>query len=309
MHVVVLVAAERGRRCLESIVERMPAEGRLTVFTFPEHPVEPPFVDSIKQVAASANARCYVTTAVESAEYGDLWASEPDLVLVIGWRYMLPDQVMNASRNGCFIFHDSYLPRYRGFSPTVWAIRNGEAHAGATLFRAVAEMDAGPIVERRRVAIGEHDHIADVMERVTQAYLDLLANNFEALIKGEARTFDQDHLDATYTCRIGPEDFRIRWSDSAESIFNLIRSYSAPYPGAFTSLDGRKITILKAAPDRDRDYVGGIPGRFLRRVGDRGLSVAAGTGQLLISEIAIDDGPPISALELPFRLTATFESP
>lgn len=81
------------------------------------------------------------------------------------------------------------LPEYRGFSPTVWAIINGEDHTGVTLFKIAEEVDAGDIVDQERVPIGPDDTIAVVIERVTQTYLDLLERNLDGLINGTVRLY------------------------------------------------------------------------------------------------------------------------
>ena len=146
------------------------------------------------------------------------------------------------------------------------------------------------------------------MIRVTEAYLDILDKNFASLINGTADLHSQVESDATYTCKTVPADFQVDWTRSAMDLRNLVRSYSTPYPGAFTYLEGRKITIYRAELDRDFAYVGSVPGRFLRVVPDRGISVATGAGQLLVTDVAIDGGEIVSACSLPFSVSSTFSN-
>ena len=306
MHVVVLAAAERGRACLERIIKLLPVKAELTVFTFPESPWEPKFVAKIQAQSERCGARCFITTKVHGDEYSSIWSARPTLIIVIGWRYLIPASVYESASAGCYVFHDSLLPKYRGFGPTVWALRNGETETGATLFRIAEEMDAGPIVDSRTVKIEDSDYIGGVMARVTDACLQILDDNFAKLLSGQASLWEQDHTAATYTCKNIPEDFEIVWSNPATEIRNLIRAYSTPYPGAYTYLGDRKITIFSADIDNARPYVGAIPGRMLVANPGAGILVSTGDGQLLLRDIVIDDGKMRNASELPFSVSATF---
>ena len=66
-----------------------------------------------------------------------------DLAFLVSWRFLLPKAIFQQPRLGTFVFHDSLLPAYRGFAPTVWVMINGQDHTGATLFEIAEEMDSG----------------------------------------------------------------------------------------------------------------------------------------------------------------------
>src|SRR5262249_44273378 len=150
------------------------------------------------------------------------------------------------ARLGAYVFHDSLLPRYRGFSPTVWAMINGESETGATLFAVSEEVDYGDIIAQSRVSINSDETIAEVMERVTDAYLLLLEQNLPRLMSGNVPRTPQDHLRATYTSKRVPEDNRIMWNSPTDVIHNLIRAVTRPYTGAYTYLDDMKLIVWSA---------------------------------------------------------------
>ena len=253
MNIITLVAAERGVRCLERIGTFLSNKDTLTVFTFNEAEWEPPFCKKIESTCQSLNGSFFNTTKVHDEQYTHIWESKPDIIIVIGWRYLIPSLVYDSARIGCFVFHDSYLPYYRGFGPSVWAVRNGEEYTGATLFKIVEEMDAGAIVTQRKVFIDDTDYIKDVVNNVTETYLDIIEDVMPNLIVDKLKLTEQNHLKATFTCKSMPQDFKINWKDSANNIRNLIRSYSPPYSGSFCFLNGEKLTILTADINKEQN--------------------------------------------------------
>ncbi|WP_298440390.1 methionyl-tRNA formyltransferase [uncultured Ferrimonas sp.] len=282
-----LVAADRGVRCLERMLEIKGTDDQLTVFTFKETPWEPKFVDKILNLSKLNDFQAFVTSKVDNEDYQKIWEQKPDLILVIGWRYLIPKRIYDAAKIGCFVFHDSLLPEYRGFSPTVWSIRNGEKYTGATLFKIVEAMDEGPILLQRKVTINDDEYIGEVVEKVTNAYLDILQRAYIKLKSGDINLNEQDNCTATYTCKVKPEDFEIDWSKSAHDIKNLIRSYSHPYPGAHTYLGEQKLTLFNIEIDTSNNYVGLIPGRIVK-IEKRGVFVAASNALILIKDVYVN---------------------
>src|SRR5262245_35287736 len=248
MRIALLCATRRGLRFLERLAELAP-EAELVVFSFREEAYEPPFFDAIREAANARGGRFFESRHVGEEKLRSFWeTAEVDLAFVVSWRYLIPPEVYRRPRRGTFVFHDSLLPEYRGFAPTVWALVNGEDHTGVTLFEIAEEMDAGPVVDQKRVPIAPLETIAEVLGRVTGTYLDLLERNLPCLLAGTAPRMPQDHERATYTCRRVPDDNRIDWNQPASAIHNLVRAVSEPYPGAFTDLDGRRLTIWAARP-------------------------------------------------------------
>jgi methionyl-tRNA formyltransferase len=226
-----------------------------------------------------------------------VWAEPVDAVFLVNWRYRVPEERMRGARCGAFVFHDSLLPRYRGFSPVVWAIANGEGETGATLFRLVEEIDAGPIVDQVALPIGPDETIAALFERVTEAYLLLVERNLPAILAGGAPGRAQEG-EATYVRKRVPEDNRIDWSGSTASAHDLIRAVTHPYPGAYAFLDGQRVTIWAArrgpAARRDADA---SPGRVVEVRGD-GAVVLTGDGSLVVEKVQLEGGPEVPAAEL-----------
>ena len=306
MRIVLLCATRRGYLFLQKLVELLPRSD-LIVFSFRETPWEPPFLDDIRELTLAKGGQFFEGRQVGSQRWSPFWESTAvDLMFAVSWRYMIPASIYHRPHLGAFVFHDSLLPEYRGFSPTVWAIINGEDHTGVTLFKIAEEVDAGDIVDQDRVPIGLDETIAVVIERVTQTYLDLLERNLDNLVSGTASRYPQDHSRATYTCKRLPEDNQIDWAMSSENIYNLIRAVSVPYPGAYTYLSGQKMRVWSARRVANaRQYVGRIPGRIVEVRPGEGSVVLTGDGALLLTQVQMEGGEIVHAVDVLNSLVQT----
>jgi methionyl-tRNA formyltransferase len=295
VRILLLCAAERGLRVLEKLATLVPADG-LIVCSFREEKVEPPFLDGIRGRALALGARFYETRDV--GRLPDPVLEEADLLIAVSWRYLVPPKVFTRLRLGAYVIHDSLLPAYRGFAPTVWALINREKEVGATLFAMTEGVDAGDIVDQRRIPLGDDDRIAEVMQRMTAAYLELLEANLKGLLSGTPPRTPQNHAGATYTCRRLPEDNLIRWEAPTEETYALIRAVSRPYPGAFTWLEDRRMVAWDARRVDAGRYVGRVPGRVVEVVPAVGAIVLTGDGALLLTESQLDGDEPRNASEI-----------
>lgn len=310
MHIVLLCATRRGRLFLEKLAQIAP-DHKLTVFSFHEEPHEPPFFEDIRATAEQHGAQFYETRQVGAERWQEFWQNTPvDLMLAVSWRYLVPARVYQHVRMGTFVFHDSLLPTYRGFAPTVWALINGEDHTGVTLFEIAEDVDSGPIIDQERVPLAPNETIAEALEAVTQTYLTLLERNLQALLAGTASRRLQDERLATYTCKRTPADNIIDWTAPTQRIYNLIRAVTHPYPGAYTTLEGQKLLIWAANPLwRDRHYVGRLPGRVVEIRSDGGVVVLTGDGELLITTVQLENSDaPTDAARVLNKISYTLGS-
>lgn len=299
MRLVVLCATQRGLRFLHTLARLLPS-CECTVFSFPEEPWEPPFLEEMVRFSREHAWQFVQTRHVESPQLFALRDSKPvDIMFLVNWRYVIPRDVYQRARLGAFVFHDSLLPKYRGFSPTVWAMINGEDSTGVTLFEIGDELDAGDIVDQERVAIGPNETITTVIDRVTDSYLALLERNLTGLLTGTAPRVPQNQALATFCCRRLPEDNLIDWSADTKKIFNVIRAVTRPYCGAYTYLFGKRVRIwgAEAVPDY-HSYVGRVPGRVVEVRSGTGTVVLTGDGALLLTEVQLEGKPSTGAADL-----------
>lgn len=306
MRIVVPCATRRGYLFLKKLAE-LRSDTELIVFSFQEDAWEPRFRDDIQKLTLSLGGEFSEARRLDDPSLAAWWEATPiDLMMTVNWRYLIPATIYKRPRLGTFVFHDSLLPEYRGFSPTVWAIINGEDHTGVTLFEIADAVDSGDIVDQERVSIGPDDIISDVLERVTQTYLALLERNLERILDGTAPRIPQDHTRATFTCKRLPQDNVIDWTQPSERIYNLIRAVTAPYPGAYTYLDGKKLIVWSAQRLPDFPcYVGRVPGRVVEIIPGVGTVVLTGDSAVLLTLVQLEGQEPVCAADVLHRITHT----
>lgn len=309
MRIALFCATRRGLRFLQTLAALAPST-ELIVFSFAEEAWEPPFLEEIRQAAHAVGAQFYESKQVGAGRWQSLWEAAPvDLMFAVSWRYVIPAQVFRRARLGAYVFHDSLLPEYRGFSPTVWSIINGEDHTGVTLFEMIEDYDAGAIIGQQRVPIGPDDTITLVIERVTDAYLDLLRLHFAVLMAGAAPRFPQDESRATYTCKLLPGDFLIDWAWPTQRIYNLIRAATMPYAGAYCYLEGQRLRVWEAQRIvNSKRFIGRVPGRVVEFTPGEGAIVLTGDGALRLLRVQKDDYPVGAAGDVLDRLSITLTS-
>lgn len=291
MRIALLCASLRGLAFLSRLVELAP-DADLLVVSFREEPWEPPFLDLIRDRTLAAGGRFEEARRVDTQRMRAVWNESPvDLLLAVGWRYLVPAEVYGRPRLGAFVLHDSLLPHNRGFSPTVWSMIRGESETGVSLIAMAEEADAGDIVDQLAVPIGPDDSIAAVREAVTRAYLEVLERALPDLVAGRAELRPQDHAHATWCEKRLPSDNRIDWGRSVREIHNLIRATSRPYPGAFTEIEGRRLTVWAARPcPLPAAAHRATPGQVMGGGARGSVLVACGAGSLEMLEVQVEAG-------------------
>lgn len=169
---------------------------------------------------------------------------KPDVILVLGWYYMVPKSIRDIPRYGSWGIHASILPNYAGGAPLVWAIINGEKETGVTLFRMESGVDDGDIIQQKSFKIRENDTIKEVYENATLASKEILDEVF--LKQTTVKFIKQDKSKIKIYPQRKPSDGEINWDCSSDEIKNFIRAQTKPYPGAFTIIKGKKVIIWDA---------------------------------------------------------------
>jgi len=235
-------------------------------------------------------------TARDPALAAHVEAIAPDFLFSFFYRQVIPKSVLSLARRGAFNMHGSLLPKYRGRSPINWAILHGETETGATLHHMAARPDAGAIVGQEAVAILPNDRALDVFRKMTCAAERLLDRTMPSLVDGSVVAVAQVDADATTFGGRRPEDGLIDWSRDAAAVHNLVRAVAPPYPGAFTSLRGRRVYIHRTVLDATAPH----RATPLHLHGDVGRCFAVcGDGRTIrLVEAASRDGSPFDLTAL-----------
>ncbi|MEU1811579.1 methionyl-tRNA formyltransferase [Micromonospora sp. WMMD1076] len=241
----------------------------------------------------------YSATAREPDLHEQLRDLAPELIVSTNWRTRVPTEVLRIPERGAVNTHDALLPAYAGFGAVNWAIRNGEEETGLTVHYMAEELDTGPIITQARVKIGPHDTAGQILERLLAEYVPVTLEALERVAEGH-RGEPQPPEGASFYHRIGVEDTRIDWRDSATTICDLVRGQSDPFVNAWTTHRGFRLWV-KAATRPTRAH-GGTPGRIVK-AGYGGVVVASGgpgdgddRGVVLL-QVSTETGPPVRAID------------
>jgi methionyl-tRNA formyltransferase len=244
--------AGRGRRLTASPVGAWAEERGVPVLK-PEHPRDPEFQDALR-------------------------ALDPDCCPVVAYGALLPQSALDIPRHGWVNLHFSVLPAWRGAAPVQHAIWAGDEVTGATTFRIVKELDAGPTYGLMTERVRPGDTAGDLLTRLAEGGAGLLVATLDGLADGSLEAREQPTDGTTYAPKITVEDARIDWTEPAIGVDRRVRACT-PAPGAWTTWEGERIKI---GPLRPAD--GALPPGELV-VGKSAVAVGTGSGALVLGEV------------------------
>jgi methionyl-tRNA formyltransferase len=224
----------------------------------------------------------------------------PDLIVVAAYGNLLPRAVLDLPAHGCINVHASLLPRHRGAAPVQWALMAGEAVTGVTIMQMNEGLDEGDILLQRETRIESTDTGETLGHRLAHLGAAALIEAIAALKRGTLRARPQDAAAATLAPRIRKEMGRMDWSRPAEELERRIRALQ-PWPTAYTSLHGRRLTVLRARVIRAAAGFAARPGTVMEGVdassGPDVLTVVTGTDLLGLEVVQLEGRRPLPAGE------------
>jgi methionyl-tRNA formyltransferase len=242
--IVVCAYSDVGYKCLEWLFDQ--GESIRLVFTHADAPGEERWFGSVADLARKHGLEPRIVSDLnDPADAERIGALQPDFLFSFYFRKMIPESVLALPKRGALNMHGSVLPAFRGRSPVNWAILKGATETGASLHYMTAKPDAGDLVDQERVKIGPDDDILGVSRRVGDAAVTVLARALPKLKAGTAPRTPLDLSKASYFGGRKPEDGEIDWTKPAQEIHDLVRAVTKPWPGAFTDVFGKNVTIWK----------------------------------------------------------------
>lgn len=305
MKLFLFLGSRRGHAVLKKLIEVKAEISGILCLVEDAH--EEQYHPKVTSIAKEHNIPIFYSTETKPADYPTvLQQIRPDIAFAIGWRYLITEAAYRIPSLGTLIIHDSLLPKYRGFAPMNWAIINGESKTGVTLFHIADGVDSGPIVDQLATEISLKDTAKTVDERIITLYEEIIVKNLPAFQAGNVKSIQQDETKASYCCKRTPEDGEINWQNTAMQIYNLIRGLTHPFPGAYTTLNGKKIYIWAAELlDQIDHYVGQVPGRILGKRNGL-IEVLTGNGILHLSRLQYHGEEEKAAIDFPISVKDTF---
>ena len=216
--------AGRGLHHAASPVAERAAEAGIEVLK-PGRPREPEFIDRLRQIA-------------------------PDCAPVTAYGALIPQSVLDIPAQGWVNLHFSVLPAWRGAAPVQHAILHGDDITGATTFRLVKELDAGPVFGVVTEPIRPDDSAGDLLGRLAVSGAELLVATLDGIESGQLEARPQPAEGVSLAPKITPGDARVRWDQPATAVDRQIRACT-PSPGAWTMLGDARLKLWPVDPAPD----------------------------------------------------------
>ncbi|EKO3590620.1 hypothetical protein N6C01_003078 [Vibrio metschnikovii] len=218
------------------------------------------------------------------------------LAIAAGWQKMIYD----IPSDSLIVFHDSLLPKYRGFNPLVTALLNQDDYIGLTALTAAESYDCGNILYQVKIPISYPILIEDAINKVSDAYYDVAKIIYELFVENKLKGVPQDENKATYSLWRDEEDYLIDWSSTAEGIQLKINSLGYPYLGASTTVNNELVRIKKSTLLNDVLIENRIPGKIIFFADGKPV-VVCGKGLLRLDEIENNHGKKITITKMRTR--------
>jgi len=167
----------------------------------------------------------------------------PDVICVVAYGKILPQEILDIPRLGCINVHGSLLPKYRGAAPIQWAVINGEKVTGITTMYMDIGMDTGDMILKEEVEIGDNETTGELWERLADIGGKLLVETLEKIEDGTAPRIPQDDR-FTMAPMLDKEMSKIDWNKSGKEIKNLVRGLN-PIMGTYTYINDKKYKFWK----------------------------------------------------------------
>jgi methionyl-tRNA formyltransferase len=254
----------RGRKLAASPVAEAAEELGVTVLR-PEHPRDPAFQDALRSL-------------------------DPDACPVVAYGALLPESALDIPRHGWVNLHFSLLPAWRGAAPVQRAIWAGDDVTGATTFRIVRELDAGPTYGVMTETIRPRDTAGDLLARLAEGGAGLLVATLDGIADGTLEERPQSPEDVSLAPKITVDDARVDWTQPAAAIDRQVRACT-PAPGAWTAYAGERLKLGPLAP-ADGQLP---PGEIV--AGKTAVVVGTGTSALRLGDVQAVGRRPMPAAD------------
>jgi methionyl-tRNA formyltransferase len=257
-------ASGRGRRLAASPVAEAGAALGVPVLK-PEHPRDVDFQESLRALA-------------------------PDACPVVAYGALLPESALEIPIHGWVNLHFSLLPAWRGAAPVQRSIWAGDDVTGATTFRIVKALDAGPTFGTMTETILPTDTAGALLARLAEGGAGLLVATLDGIADGSLEARPQPEDDVSLAPKVAVDDARVDWAQAASAIDRQVRACT-PAPGAWTTYAGER---LKLGPLLPAD--GQLPpGEVV--AGKSAVVVGTGTAALRLGEVQAVGKRPMAAAD------------
>ncbi len=219
----------RGMKLVASPVKQYALEEKIPIYQPEKVRNNPEFIEEIKKL-------------------------NPDVICVVAYGKILPQELLDIPRLGCINVHGSLLPQYRGAAPIQWAVLNGDKTTGITTMYMNAGMDTGDMILKQEVDIGEEETTGELWNRLSKIGGTLLVKTLKQIEEGTAPRKPQGE-NFSIAPMLKKEMAQIDWENqTVKQIHNLVRGLN-PIMGSYTFLEGKKLKFWKVKPLTNSEFL------------------------------------------------------
>lgn len=230
-------------------------------------------------------------TLKDAAAQSRIEEAKADVMIVAAYGLIIPTNVLNMPRLGCYNIHASLLPRWRGAAPIQRSLLAGDKETGVTIMEVVPALDAGAMISKGVVPITELDTAQTLHDALAKTGADLMVEAMGNLSKyGALASIPQDESLVTYAEKLQKSEAAIDWNKSADAISKQVRAFN-PFPVATAMLNGEICRIWMATKKSGKGHAGEVIAT------NETIDVACGEDVLSIHELQLPGGKRLKARE------------
>ena len=284
MHIVFMGTPDFASASLKKLIdERFDVVGVFTQLDKPKGRGMELCASPVKELALENGLPVFQPVKMrDGTALAQIKALEPDILVVVAYGRILPDDILAVPKYGAINVHGSLLPKYRGAAPIQWAVLNGDKITGVTTMYLASEMDTGDIIYTAETEIGEYETSGELFDRLKDMGAELLVKTLRDIDAGTAPRAPQDHSKASYVTMLDKSICPIDWNKTPREVLKHIYGLQ-PWPVATMELEGKTVRVFAAK------YTDGktekVPGAVVS-TDKGGLEIACADGEtLLITEL------------------------
>ncbi|PSV03957.1 methionyl-tRNA formyltransferase [Photobacterium leiognathi subsp. mandapamensis] len=270
----------------------------VAVYTQPDRPAgrgKKLTASPVKAIALEHDIPVYQPVSLRNEEaQQELAAIDADIMVVVAYGLLLPQEVLDTPRLGCINVHGSILPRWRGAAPIQRSIWAGDTETGVTIMQMDIGLDTGDMLKVATLPIEATDTSATMYEKLAELGPDALIDCLSDIADGTAVAVKQDDEQANYAKKLSKEEALIDWTMDAAAIERCVRAFN-PWPMSYFTVAEQNVKVWQTAVEADNQ--GKAPGTILS-ADKKGILVATGNGALRLISLQPPGKKAMSAADL-----------
>ncbi|WP_318444781.1 methionyl-tRNA formyltransferase [Photobacterium leiognathi] len=270
----------------------------VAVYTQPDRPAgrgKKLTASPVKAIALEHDIPVYQPVSLRNEEaQQELAAIDADIMVVVAYGLLLPQEVLDTPHLGCINVHGSILPRWRGAAPIQRSIWAGDTETGVTIMQMDIGLDTGDMLKVATLPIEATDTSATMYEKLAELGPDALIDCLSDIADGTAVAVKQDDEQANYAKKLSKEEALIDWTMDAAAIERCVRAFN-PWPMSYFTVAEQNVKVWQTAVEADNQ--GKAPGTILS-ADKQGILVATGNGALRLISLQPPGKKAMSAADL-----------